>query len=132
MTKVKDEIRATGRRKAAAASVRIKPGTGRVKVNGRSMEEYFPSEALRGYIFQPLTVTDNGGKYDINATIKGGGKMGQAGAMRHGLARTLIELDESLRPVLKDCGMLTRDARVKERKKSGQPGARKRFQFSKR
>lgn len=127
-----DEIWATGRRKAATARVRLAPGTGKIKVNGKKIEEYFPSEAVRGFICQTLTVTDMLNGVDINANIKGGGLVGQAGALRHGIARTLVKKDESLRPILKDCGMLSRDARVKERKKPGQPGARKRFQFSKR
>jgi small subunit ribosomal protein S9 len=127
-----EEIWATGRRKCAIARVRIKPGTGKIVVNGKPFNTYFPQEAISGFIFQPLTVTDNQGKFDINANIDGGGTAGQAGAFRHGVARALIKYDETLRPVLKNCGMLTRDARVKERKKSGQPGARKRFQFSKR
>ncbi|MFA7230286.1 MAG: 30S ribosomal protein S9 [Victivallaceae bacterium] len=131
MVKKIEEICATGRRKCAVARVRIKPGTGKIKVNGKAMSEYFP-EAISGFIFQPLTVSGTNGKLDINANIDGGGTAGQAGALRHGLSRALIKMDESLRPVLKNCGMLTRDSRVKERKKPGQPGARKRFQFSKR
>jgi small subunit ribosomal protein S9 len=127
-----NEIWATGRRKAASARVRMRPGTGRVRVNGKAIEEYFPSESVRGFIYQPLNVTDNASHVDIHANIAGGGPIGQAGALRHGITRALIKKDASYRPVLKDCGMLTRDARVKERKKSGQPGARKRFQFSKR
>lgn len=127
-----DEILATGRRKCAVARVRIKPGTGKVVINGKAITEYFPTEALRGYIAQPLAVSNNVNKFDISANIDGGGQVGQAGALRHGVARALIKFDEALRPILKSCGMLTRDARVKERKKSGQPGARRRFQFSKR
>ncbi len=127
-----DEILATGRRKCAVARVRIKPGTGKVTINGKAIAEYFQTEALRGYIAQPLAVSSNVNKFDIAANIDGGGLMGQAGALRHGVARALVKYDEALRPILKSCGMLTRDARVKERKKSGQPGARRRFQFSKR
>ena len=127
-----DEIWATGRRKAAVARVRMSAGSGQIIVNGRKFEEYFPSEAVRGFICQTLTVTDNLNSVDIKANIKGGGLVGQAGALRHGIARALAKQDESLRSVLKGCGMLSRDARVKERKKPGQPGARKRFQFSKR
>jgi small subunit ribosomal protein S9 len=127
-----DEIWATGRRKAATARVRLFPGTGKITVNGKKMEDYFPSEAVIGFICQTLTVTDMLKNVDIKANIKGGGLVGQAGALRHGIARTLVKKDPSLRPILKDCGMLSRDARVKERKKPGQPGARKRFQFSKR
>ncbi|QSH40284.1 30S ribosomal protein S9 [Lentisphaerota bacterium ZTH] len=126
------EIWATGRRKCAIARVRIAPGTGKVKVNGKALGEYFPTEEISTFIFQPLAITENNNKLDIHANIKGGGPSGQAGAFRHGLARALVKMDESLRPVLKNSGLLTRDARVKERKKPGQPGARKRFQFSKR
>ena len=128
----KEQIWATGRRKSATAQVRIKPGKGKYKVNNKAIEEYFPSEAARGYIEQPLVATETTGKFDIFVTIKGGGIIGQAGALRHGIARALTKYDESLRSVLKNAGMLTRDSRVKERKKPGQPGARKRFQFSKR
>ena len=131
-SKNNDEIWATGRRKAAVARVRMKTGTGQIKVNGKKIEDYFPSESVIGFVCQPLTVTDMLNNVEINANIKGGGLVGQAGALRHGIARLLVKHDESLRPVLKDCGMLSRDARVKERKKPGQPGARKRFQFSKR
>lgn len=127
-----EEICATGRRKSATARVRLSAGTGIIKINGKKIEEYLPSEALRGFVCQPLAVTGTQGGMDIEANISGGGLVGQAGALRHGIARSLIKKDESYRPVLKDCGMLTRDARVKERKKPGRPGARKRFQFSKR
>ena len=130
---VKKEIAAgTGRRKCAVARVRLLPGEGKWTINKRSAEEYIPSEALREYMAQPLALTGMTDKYDISVTAKGGGISGQAGAIRHGLARALCEADESLRPVLKKEGCLTRDARMKERKKPGQPGARKRFQFSKR
>ena len=129
---VKEQIWATGRRKSATAQVRIKPGKGKYKVNNKTIEEYFPSEAARGYIEQPLIATEKTGKFDIFVTIKGGGVIGQAGALRHGIARALTKYDQALRAVLKSAGMLTRDSRVKERKKPGQPGARKRFQFSKR
>lgn len=132
MAKKTEEIWATGRRKCAVARVRIKPGTGKVELNGKAMQEYFPSEALCGYVGQVLTVAGAAGKLDITARLDGGGMAGQAGALRHGLARALITLDEELRPALKAAGMLTRDSRVKERKKPGQPGARRRFQFSKR
>jgi small subunit ribosomal protein S9 len=128
----REQIWATGRRKSATAQVRIKPGKGKYKINNKSIEEYFPSDAAKGYIEQPLLATETAGKFDISATIKGGGVIGQAGALRHGIARALIKYDETLRSVLKNAGMLTRDSRVKERKKPGQPGARKRFQFSKR
>lgn len=131
MAKV-DTTNATGRRKTASAQVRIKPGTGKCMVNERTMEEYFPSEIARGYAEQPLVVTEMKGKLDITTTIKGGGIMGQAGALRHGIARALCAYDEKFKPAIKAAGLLTRDPREKERKKSGQPGARKRFQFSKR
>jgi len=127
-----NEIFAIGRRKSATARVRLRPGTGKVWVNGKPIEEYFPSEAVRGFIFQPLAVTDTTNHVDILANLAGGGPIGQAGALRHGITRALTKRDAALRPVLKDCGMLTRDSRVKERKKTGRPGARKRFQFSKR
>ena len=128
----KSEIGATGRRKTASARVRVCQGSGKIKVNGENFDKYFNVEAIRGFILQPLTLTGLGNTLDVSATITGGGKTGQAGALRHGIARALIKFDESLRPVLKNSGMLTRDAREKERKKAGQPGARKRFQFSKR
>jgi len=127
-----DEIWATGRRKSSVARVRLSSGTGQIIINGKKVEDYFPTEAVIGFILQPLNVTGTEGKVDIKANIKGGGLVGQAGALRHGVARALVIYDDSLRSVLKDCGMLSRDARVKERKKPGQPGARKRFQFSKR
>ena len=126
------EITSTGRRKTAAASVRMVAGSGKITVNGVAFEKYFETEALRGYIMQPLKVCNSETAFDISANIRGGGKAGQAGALRHGIARSLVKENEDFKPVLKDCGMLTRDAREKERKKSGQPGARKRFQFSKR
>ncbi len=127
-----DLIWATGRRKCAVARVRIAEGTGKVVVNGKDWVEYFQTEALRGYIMQPLQAVDNVGKFDIYATLDGGGIAGQAGALRHGVSRALVIYNEEMRSALKAAGMLTRDARVKERKKPGQPGARKRFQFSKR
>ena len=121
-----------GRRKESSAQVRIRTGSGNIWVNSKKFEEYFPSESVCGYAIQPLGVTGTTDQYDIYVTVKGGGTMGQAGALRHGLARALAKNDSDLKSVLKESGMLTRDARVKERKKSGQPGARKRFQFSKR
>lgn len=132
MAKTTDMIWATGRRKCAVARVRIAPGTGKVVVNGKDWQEYFTTEAMRGYIVQPLAAVDAANKFDIFATLDGGGISGQAGALRHGIARALIVADEDLRAELKKAGMLTRDSRVKERKKPGQPGARKHFQFSKR
>jgi len=127
-----EEILATGRRKCAVARVRLLPGTGKIEVNGKALEEYFPSEALCGYIHQVLKASGSEGKVDIRANLDGGGMSGQAGALRHGVARALVKLNGNLKSVLKEAGMLTRDARVKERKKPGQPGARRRFQFSKR
>lgn len=127
------ELRTTGRRKCASARVVLAEGTGVITVNGKKFEEYFNTEALRGYIMQPLAVTGFTGKVNVTATVSGGGKAGQAGAVRHGISRALVKFDEeSCKSVLKDSGMLTRDSRVKERKKPGQPGARRRFQFSKR
>ncbi|UDQ97584.1 30S ribosomal protein S9 [Lentisphaerota bacterium WC36G] len=131
-TKIDNEIISVGRRKSAVARVRMTPGTGVVTVNKRKIEDYFTIETTRGYINQPLVLTENLGKFDFKVNVKGGGITGQAGALRHGIARALIEENPELRPALKAAGMLTRDSRVKERKKPGQPGARKRFQFSKR
>jgi small subunit ribosomal protein S9 len=127
-----DEVLATGRRKCAVARVRLSVGTGKVTLNGKEMTEYFPSEALCNYVAQVFKAVDAVGKFDISANLDGGGMAGQAGALRHGVARALVKYDETLRAALKANGMMTRDARVKERKKSGQPGARRRFQFSKR
>ncbi len=122
----------TGRRKTAVARVRLMPGSGVWIVNGARLENYIPSEALRNYMNQPFVITETAGRYDVQVSANGGGIAGQAGAMRHGLARALVALDANLREVLKKAGCLTRDPRMKERKKPGQPGARKRFQFSKR
>lgn len=127
-----NEICTTGRRKSASASVRLSEGTGKIVVNGVEFEKYFQTEAIRGYISQPLTATGYAGKVNVRANIIGGGKAGQAGALRHGISRALLAFDETCKQVLKDNGMLTRDSREKERKKPGQPGARRRFQFSKR
>ena len=127
-----DALAATGRRKQASARVTIVPGSGKITVNGETFEKYFDTEAVRGFILQPLQLTGKEKALDITASVKGGGKKGQAGAVRHGIARALVKLDEAYRAALKANGMMTRDARVKERKKSGQPGARRRFQFSKR
>ena len=129
---VKEVSAGTGRRKTAIARVRLFTGTGKWLVNGVDIEQYIPSEALRQYLRQPLTLVGLDGKYDIKVSAKGGGISGQTGAIRHGLSRALVEVDANLREVLKKAGCLTRDARMKERKKPGQPGARKRFQFSKR
>ena len=132
MVKKSDVVLATGRRKCAVARVRLTPGSGNVVVNGKPMDEYFNSESLCGFVNQVFTVSGTVGKFDIAANCDGGGMAGQAGALRHGITRALINYDEELRAELKKAGMVTRDARVKERKKSGQPGARRRFQFSKR
>ena len=123
---------ATGRRKTATARVFLRPGTGAISVNRRTFEAFFPSEALRTQIRQPLVLTESADKFDILATVAGGGVSGQAGAVRLGIARALVEYNLELRKALKNEGLLTRDARAKERKKYGMAGARKRFQFSKR
>lgn len=123
---------ATGKRKTAVARVRLVPGTGNVVVNGRPVDEYFPRDALRGIVAQPMIATNVAGRYDVYANLGGGGVTGQATALRHGIARALEKLDPSQRTTLKKAGYLTRDSRKKERKKYGQRGARARFQFSKR
>ena len=122
----------TGRRKTSTARVFLRPGTGAITVNYRTFEGFFPTEALRMQIRRPLVLTENTEKFDSLATVEGGGVSGQAGAVRLGISRALIEYNAELRKALKDEGMLTRDARAKERKKYGMAGARKRFQFSKR
>jgi small subunit ribosomal protein S9 len=127
-----NEIRATGRRKTAVATVRLASGDGKFEVNGKPFAEYFRLETLRNIVQQPLKLTTNINKYDIRAKVTGGGLVGQAGALRHGLSRALSLIGDEVRQKLKQEGMLTRDHRMKERKKYGQPGARKRFQFSKR
>ena len=124
--------RGTGRRKTSVARVRLAAGTGKITINGRPFENYFPTEALRVVAVQPLTATGTTEKFDAQITVSGGGPTGQAGAVRHGLARALLTVDLNFRPLLKAEGHLTRDSRQKERKKYGQPGARKRFQYSKR
>ncbi|MFH1798966.1 MAG: 30S ribosomal protein S9 [Candidatus Omnitrophota bacterium] len=126
------EYVAVGRRKEAVARVRLRPGKGKIRVNKREFEEFFPRETHRILIKKPLDVAKSGDKYDIFATIVGGGISGQAGALRHGIARALLKTDEKIRLVLKKAGFLTRDSRIKERKKYGRKRARKRFQFSKR
>ncbi len=125
-------VTSTGKRKTAIARVRLQPGAGNITVNGRTLEDYFPREASRMIIHQPLEVVNGVGRYDVSAHVGGGGLSGQADALRHGIARALEKFDESLRAPLKKKGFLTRDARKKERKKYGQRGARARFQFSKR
>jgi small subunit ribosomal protein S9 len=122
----------TGRRKTSTARVYLRPGAGEVKINRKSFEQYFPNETLRMIIRQPLQLTETVGKFDILVNVVGGGPAGQAGAIRHGITRALIEFNTDLRPTLKHAGLVTRDPRIKERKKYGQKGARKRFQFSKR
>lgn len=123
---------ATGRRKNAIARVRIKKGSGKVEINKKPIEEYFPKKTDQMQIMQPLEVTDNLNKFDIFANVSGGGTSGQAGAIKHGLSRALVEVDEQNRPALKKNGYLTRDSRMVERKKYGKHGARKSTQFSKR
>ena len=125
-------IYATGRRKSAIASVFIAPGTGQIQVNKRALDNYFPNPLLRQELLEPVEAVNGGGQFDMYITVKGGGPSGQAGAVRHGIARALEKHDPNLRPTLKKGGFLTRDSRVKERKKYGQRGARARFQFSKR
>jgi small subunit ribosomal protein S9 len=122
----------TGRRKTSVAQVRLLPGAGKITINGRPFEGYFLLETLRMVAMAPLVKTESAAKFDVVVTVRGGGPTGQAGAVRMGIARALLSSDANLRPVLKADGFLTRDARMKERKKYGQPGARKRFQFSKR
>ena len=122
----------TGRRKTSVARVWLRPGGGRILVNRRPFEDYFPRETLRMVICQPLQLTNTFGQFDATVNVGGGGPTGQAGAVRHGIARALLLFDDKLRQTLKRAGLLTRDPRMKERKKYGQPGARKRFQFSKR
>lgn len=122
----------TGRRKTAVARVYLRPGSGTIMINRRAFDEYFPNEVLKMVIRQPLLLTQTADKFDILVNVDGGGSAGQAGAIRHGIARALLEYNAELRPRLKSAGFLTRDARQVERKKYGQPKARKRFQFSKR
>jgi small subunit ribosomal protein S9 len=126
------EFLGTGRRKTSIARVRLATGSGKITVNGRAFDNYFPVDTLRATATQPLTVTGTAEKLDVRVTVTGGGPNGQAGAVRHGIARALLKFDAALRPQLKTEGLLTRDSRMKERKKYGQPGARKRFQYSKR
>jgi len=123
---------ATGKRKSAIARVYMKAGSGNIVVNKRSYDEYFTRPSLKMVIKQPLEITGKNDQFDLYVNVTGGGVAGQAGAVKHGISKALLEYDAELRPILKKAGFLTRDARVKERKKYGQPGARKRFQFSKR
>tara|TARA_B100000929_G_scaffold72551_2_gene55966 strand:- start:13122 stop:13514 length:393 start_codon:yes stop_codon:yes gene_type:complete len=122
----------TGKRKTSVARVFLRPGKGGATVNGRPLEEYFTTVDQRKLVVEPLQATENSGNFDLYITVKGGGLSGQAGAVRHGIAKALVDFDPDLRSVLKEQGLLTRDARKKERKKPGQRGARARFQFSKR
>lgn len=123
----------TGRRKTSTARVRLIPeGTGVSVVNRKPLDDYFDRDVMKMLIMQPLELTETVGKFDIYVNVKGGGKTGQAGAIRHGISRALLQADPELRPILKKAGFLTRDSRMKERKKYGQKGARARFQFSKR
>ena len=123
---------ATGRRKTATARVSLKEGTGQITINGRSFEEYFPQVSHQNQVLLPLQATGSVQKFDVTALVSGGGSTGQVGAIRHALARAVLATDAELRKALRDGGLLTRDPRMKERKKPGQPGARARFQFSKR
>jgi len=125
-------IRATGRRKTSVAQVRLSPGGGKVSVNERAVEGYFTIAAVRSAALMPLQATQRSDKYDVTVDVSGGGNSGQAGAVRQALARALLKAEPELKPLLRQQGFLTRDSRMKERKKYGQPGARKRFQFSKR
>ncbi|CAN5346165.1 30S ribosomal protein S9 [soil metagenome] len=122
----------TGRRKTSTARVYLRPGTGEIQINRKPFDQYFPNQALRMVIRQPLQLTETANKFDILINVAGGGPAGQAGAVRHGITRALMEFNADLRPTLKGAGLVTRDPRIKERKKYGQKGARKRFQFSKR
>ncbi|MEN6376196.1 MAG: 30S ribosomal protein S9 [Smithella sp.] len=132
MTQTEQRYYATGKRKNAIARVYMKAGSGNIIVNKRNYEEYFTRPSLKMIIRQPFEITGKNGQFDLFVNVNGGGVAGQAGAVKHGISKALLEYDVQLRPILKKAGFLTRDARVKERKKYGQPGARKRFQFSKR
>lgn len=131
-TKKIDEFAATGRRKTSVARVRLVKGSGSIEVNGKGLEEYFDTKDMVDTVRRPFALAERTDQYDARIVVRGGGKVGQCGAIAHGAARALIQAEEELKSVLKKAGMLTRDARMKERKKPGQPGARKRFQFSKR
>ncbi len=132
MAKAKEQFYGTGRRKSAVARVYIKAGKGNITVNKRELDDYFGLETLKTIVRQPLVATDTEKKYDINVNVRGGGTTGQAGAIRHGIARALLKVDEDFRPALKAAGFLTRDPRMKERKKPGLKAARRAPQFSKR
>lgn len=126
------EVVAVGRRKTSTACVVLVPGTGKIMVNERELDDYVKQPTLRMHAVEPLVATGNDGKFDVHVRVTGGGPTGQAGAIRHALARALAKYSSQFRPVLREKGLLTRDPRMKERKKYGQPGARRRFQFSKR
>jgi small subunit ribosomal protein S9 len=126
------QYRGTGRRKKAIARVRLVPGTGKISINNRDLEDYIKYETLRTLVREPLMITDTMGQYDVLVNVKGGGYTGQAGAIRHGISRALLQVDNELRPLLKKAGFLTRDSRMKERKKYGFKKARRASQFSKR
>lgn len=126
------EYYGTGKRKRAVARVLLRPGQGEIKINDRLMDSYFPSATLRTVVRSPLLITETAERFNIRVNVMGGGMAGQAGAVRHGISRALLEYNTELRQKLKEAGFLTRDSRIKERKKYGQKGARKRFQFSKR
>ncbi|HAS92218.1 MAG TPA: 30S ribosomal protein S9 [Sedimentibacter sp.] len=126
------QYRGTGRRKKAIARVRLVPGTGKININERDLDDYIKYETLRNLVREPLMITDTFGQYDVLVNVKGGGYTGQAGAIRHGISRALLQVDKELRPLLKKAGFLTRDSRMKERKKYGLKKARRASQFSKR
>ena len=132
MAKAKEQFYGTGRRKSSVARVYLKPGKGKITINKRELDDYFGLETLKTIVRQPLVATDTEKKYDINVNVKGGGTTGQAGAIRHGIARALLKVDDDFRPTLKSAGFLTRDPRMKERKKPGLKAARRAPQFSKR
>ncbi len=127
-----DEFYATGKRKSAIARVWMKPGTGQISINKKPFEQYIVRESDRMLIMEPLEVSDQVGKFDITVNVKGGGIFGQSGAIKHGISKAIVVADPAFRDTLKKSGFLTRDSRIKERKKYGQPGARARFQYSKR
>ena len=132
MARAKEQFYGTGRRKSSVARVYLKPGKGNITVNKRELDDYFGLETLKTIVRQPLVATETEKKYDINVNVKGGGTTGQAGAIRHGIARALLKVDDDFRPTLKAAGYLTRDPRMKERKKPGLKAARRAPQFSKR
>jgi small subunit ribosomal protein S9 len=127
-----EEFAATGRRKTSVARVRLTKGSGTIVVNGKDVKDYFDTKDMFDLVARPLVLTGRADQYDMTVVVSGGGKVGQCGAIAHGTSRALVAAEEELKPVLKKAGLLSRDARMKERKKPGQPGARKRFQFSKR